>query len=102
MGNGRSRSSQVTYHRRRASGMLMLSPAVHRPRLSGLAAMIQEEEVVRARREQLAHELDARGEDSTAIRRGLRGSRPVMGSLRLMRLQAIAERWRADAIPSTH
>ena len=82
--------------------MLTLSPTGHRPQLAGLAAMIQEEEAVRAKREQATHELDARGEDSTAIRRGLRGSRPIMGSLRLMRLQAIAERWRAEADAPSH
>ena len=77
--------------------MLPRSPVEHPTRVAGLTAIIQQEEVAQARRERAAQDLDAQGRDSTAIRRGLQGSRPVMGSLRLMRLQIIAERWRTKS-----
>jgi hypothetical protein len=37
------------------------------------------------------------GPDSSAVGRRLRGTRPVLGALRLKRLQLIAVRWRTPA-----
>ena len=62
--------------------------------VAGLTALIQQEEWARTELELTADDRDAHGKDSAAIRRRLQRSRPVMGSLRLMRLQVLATRWR--------
>ena len=79
--------------------MLPRPPIEHPAHLAGLPEMVQQEEVARAWLELAAHNLETQGMDSTAIRRRLQGSRPVMGSLRLMRLHVIATRWRTEACP---
>jgi hypothetical protein len=85
---------QVVCQGRRRLIMVPRSPIGLRTHVTGLTAIIQQEEEARARLEQAAQDLDDHGLDSTALRRGMNESRPVMGSLRLMRLQVIAERWR--------
>ena len=79
--------------------MLPRSPIGHQAHLAGLHEIIQQEALAQARLEQAAHGLEVQGRDSTAIRRRLQGSRPVMGSLRLMRPQVIAAKWRTEACP---
>ena len=71
--------------------MMPRSPAPHLP---GLAGLLLDEEEAAGRRELTAWSREEEGIDCSAIRRGLQGSRPVAGSLRLLRLQLIAERWR--------
>lgn len=77
--------------------MLPRSPDSAGPHLAGLAAILLEEEDARAARELLALDREARGRDTLAIRRGLRDTRPLMGRLRLLRLQLLAEHWRTGA-----
>ena len=79
--------------------MLPRSATGHQAHIADLHEIIQQEELAQARLEQAAHDLEVQGRDSTAIRRRLQGSRPVMGSLRLVRLQVIAARWRTEACP---
>lgn len=75
--------------------MLPRSPDWAGPHLAGLAAIVLEEEDARAARELLALDREARGRDSLSIRRGLQVTRPLMGSLRLLRLQLLAEHFRS-------
>ena len=74
--------------------MLPRLPIEQSAHVAGLTALIQQEEWAQTELELAADDRDAHGKDSAAIRRRLQRSRPVMGSLRLMRLQVLATRWR--------
>ena len=82
--------------------MIPRSPLGHPPHVARFTSFIQEEEVARGQLEETALDLDALGMDSTAVRRRLQGSRPVMGSLRLMRIQVIAEQWWTKPVGRSH
>jgi hypothetical protein len=64
------------------------------PQVAGLAGLLRDEEEAAMQRELTAWSREGDGVDCAAIRRGLQGSRPVDGSLRLLRLQLLAARWR--------
>ena len=74
--------------------MLPRTPPGDGPHVTDLAALLREGEEAWTRRELTAFDREAQGADSSALRQGLQGSRPVMGTLRIMRLQLLAERWR--------
>lgn len=74
--------------------MLPRSPIITPTHIVGLAELLRDEEEAVDQRELTAWGREVDGVDSTAIRRGLQGSRPVAGSLRVLRLQLLAERWR--------
>ena len=74
--------------------MLPRLPIERSAHVAGLTALIQQEEWAQTELELAADDRDAHGNDRAAIRRRLQRSRPVMGSLRLMRLQVLATRWR--------
>ncbi|MGD9510407.1 MAG: hypothetical protein AB7I59_21335 [Geminicoccaceae bacterium] len=80
--------------------MLPRSPALAVPHVMGLAGLLRDEEEAVGRRELTAWNREEEGMDASALRRGLEGSRPVAGSLRLLRLQLLAERWRGGPAPA--
>ncbi|MGD9509980.1 MAG: hypothetical protein AB7X49_15665 [Geminicoccaceae bacterium] len=74
--------------------MLPRSPVIAVTHIAGLAHLLRDEEEAAGERELTAWSREAEGADCWAIRRGLRGARSVAGSLRMLRLQLLAERWR--------
>jgi len=73
--------------------MLPRTPPGDGPHVPDLAALLREGEEAWTRRELTAFDREAQGADSSALRHGLQGSRPIMGTLRILRLQILAERW---------
>ena len=85
-----------------AAGRFIAVPAsspiidvIHPEHLHRMALQAEE---AHARRERAAVMLEVHGRDSVAARRGLQSARPIMGALRLKRLQLVAARWRATRL----